>query len=235
MRPRRPAPVRWPSSATSPTTVVPDGHRGGGRGSGRYRRPRLRHRHRSLSAGWSTSAAESLAQDLRHQRDRCGADHRRGHPPSHRAPRGCRLSLLGQRHRSPLPGPGWAPTPPSKAALETMVEAWRAEHPDVGFTRVIVGDCAGGEGASGTGFANGWDWDLAAELHPIWTARNLLRGSLIDVEEIVRWSTPCCGAGPAPTSPRWPSPPAAGLSARGTPAPGPAAAIRSPDRAGTWR
>ncbi len=74
----------------------------------------------------------------------------------------------------------------SKAALETMIEAWRNEHPAVGFTRVIVGDCAGGEGPSGTEFANGWDWDLAAEFHPIWQARNLLSGSLIEVDELVR-------------------------------------------------
>jgi len=50
----------------------------------------------------------------------------------------------------------------------------------------VVGDCAGGEGPSGTEFANGWDWDLAAELHPIWQARNLLSGSLMDVDELVR-------------------------------------------------
>jgi NAD(P)-dependent dehydrogenase (short-subunit alcohol dehydrogenase family) len=74
----------------------------------------------------------------------------------------------------------------SEAALERMIEAWRNEHPAVGFTRVIVGDCAGGEGPSGTEFANGWDWDLAAEFHPIWTARNLLSGSLMDVDELVR-------------------------------------------------
>jgi NAD(P)-dependent dehydrogenase (short-subunit alcohol dehydrogenase family) len=74
----------------------------------------------------------------------------------------------------------------SKAALERLIEAWRNEHPAVGFTRVIVGDCAGGEGPSGTEFANAWDWDLAAELHPIWQARNLLSGSLMEVDELVR-------------------------------------------------
>ena len=45
----------------------------------------------------------------------------------------------------------------SKAALDKLVEAWRAEHPQIGFTRVVVGDCAGGEGESLTEFANGWD------------------------------------------------------------------------------
>jgi hypothetical protein len=56
----------------------------------------------------------------------------------------------------------------------------------VGFTRIVVGDCAGGEGASATEFANQWDWDLAAELHPVWNARNLLSGGLLEVEELVR-------------------------------------------------
>jgi NAD(P)-dependent dehydrogenase (short-subunit alcohol dehydrogenase family) len=84
------------------------------------------------------------------------------------------------------PWPGLGAYAASKAALETLVEAWRSEHPEVGFTRVVIGDCAGGEGDSGTGFANEWDWDLAADLHATWTKRNLLGGTLIDVEEIVR-------------------------------------------------
>ena len=29
----------------------------------------------------------------------------------------------------------------SKAAVDKMVEAWRTEHPELGFTRVAVGDC----------------------------------------------------------------------------------------------
>jgi NAD(P)-dependent dehydrogenase (short-subunit alcohol dehydrogenase family) len=84
------------------------------------------------------------------------------------------------------PWPGLGAYAVSKAALERMIEAWRDEHPAVGFTRVIVGDCAGGEGASGTEFASNWDWDLAAELHPIWSARNYLSGSLLEVDELVR-------------------------------------------------
>ncbi len=74
----------------------------------------------------------------------------------------------------------------SKAALDKLVEAWRAEHPQLGFTRVVVGDCAGGEGDSMTQFPSEWDWDLAAELHPIWSARNYLAGSLLDVESLVQ-------------------------------------------------
>ena len=73
----------------------------------------------------------------------------------------------------------------SKAALDKLVEAWRAEHPDVNFTRCVVGDCVGGEGDGATGFANDWDWDLAAQLHPIWSARGYLAGAFVDVDDLV--------------------------------------------------
>jgi hypothetical protein len=67
-----------------------------------------------------------------------------------------------------------------------LVEAWRSEHPHVGFTRVTVGECGGGEGDSMTEFANGWDGDLALEVGPIWMARQYMDGSLLDVDELVR-------------------------------------------------
>jgi NAD(P)-dependent dehydrogenase (short-subunit alcohol dehydrogenase family) len=84
------------------------------------------------------------------------------------------------------PWPGLGAYAVSKAALDTMVEAWRSEHPEIGFTRIVVGDCAGGEGPSGTEFINQWDLELAAEMHPIWTRRQYLSGSLLDVKELVR-------------------------------------------------
>ena len=83
------------------------------------------------------------------------------------------------------PWPGLGAYAVSKAALDKLVEAWRAEHPQVGFTRVVVGDCAGGEGDAQTQFTTGWDMDLAMELHPVWAARNYLSGSLIDVDHLV--------------------------------------------------
>lgn len=84
------------------------------------------------------------------------------------------------------PWPGLAAYTVSKAALERLVEAWRAEHPAVGFCRVVVGDTAGGEGPDATEFANDWDTDLAADLMPRWLDRGLMVGSLLDIEEIVR-------------------------------------------------
>jgi NAD(P)-dependent dehydrogenase (short-subunit alcohol dehydrogenase family) len=83
------------------------------------------------------------------------------------------------------PWPGLGAYAVSKAALDKLVEAWRAEHPGIGFTRLVVGDCAGGEGDSMTGFTEGWDGELAAELATIWVERKYIAGSLIDVEHLV--------------------------------------------------
>jgi len=83
------------------------------------------------------------------------------------------------------PWPGLGAYAVSKAALDKLVEAWRAEHPAVAFSRIVVGDCAGGEGDATTQFANDWNIDLAAELGKEWVSRNLLTGSLIDVDHLV--------------------------------------------------
>jgi NAD(P)-dependent dehydrogenase (short-subunit alcohol dehydrogenase family) len=83
------------------------------------------------------------------------------------------------------PWPGLGAYIVSKAAMDKLVEAFRAEHPSVGFTRVIVGDTSGGEGESMTEFANAWDQDLAAEVFPIWISRNFIAGNLMPVEELV--------------------------------------------------
>jgi NAD(P)-dependent dehydrogenase (short-subunit alcohol dehydrogenase family) len=83
------------------------------------------------------------------------------------------------------PWPGLGAYVVSKAALERLVEVWRAEHPEIAFTRLIVGECAGGEGPAMTEFANGWDTDLAAEMGTIWFTRNYMSGFLLAVEELV--------------------------------------------------
>ncbi len=83
------------------------------------------------------------------------------------------------------PWPGLGAYAVSKAALDKLVEAWRAEHPEIGFTRLVVGDCTGGEGDSMTGFANEWDPETAMKFHSIWMERNLLAGAFIDVDDLV--------------------------------------------------
>ena len=83
------------------------------------------------------------------------------------------------------PWPGLGAYAVSKAALDKLVEAWRAEHPTVGFSRVIVGECLGGEGDSVPGFADGWNQDLAAEVMPVWFARNYMSGSFVGIEDLI--------------------------------------------------
>jgi NAD(P)-dependent dehydrogenase (short-subunit alcohol dehydrogenase family) len=83
------------------------------------------------------------------------------------------------------PWPGLGAYAVSKAALDKLVESFRAEHPRVGFTRVTVGECAGGDGASMSEFPTEWDGELATEVAPIWVNRGYMCGALLDVEELI--------------------------------------------------
>jgi NAD(P)-dependent dehydrogenase (short-subunit alcohol dehydrogenase family) len=93
------------------------------------------------------------------------------------------LSSVSASETPPWPGLGAYAV--SKAALDKLVQAWRAEHPEIGFTRLVVGDCAGGTGDGQTQFADSWDPELAAAVMPTWIERGYIAGSLIDVEELV--------------------------------------------------
>jgi NAD(P)-dependent dehydrogenase (short-subunit alcohol dehydrogenase family) len=83
------------------------------------------------------------------------------------------------------PWPGLGAYGVSKAALERLVDAWRAEHPDIGFTCLIVGECAGGEGDAATGMNIGWDRELATQVYPLWLARGCMPGKLMPVEDLI--------------------------------------------------
>jgi NAD(P)-dependent dehydrogenase (short-subunit alcohol dehydrogenase family) len=83
------------------------------------------------------------------------------------------------------PWPGLGSYAVSKAALDKLVDAWRGEHPELGFTRLVVGECAGGEGDAMTEFASGWDPDLAVEMVPTWVERHYMTGALMDVSQLV--------------------------------------------------
>src|SRR4030095_553116 len=63
--------------------------------------------------------------------------------------------------------PGLARYRVSKVALDALIECWRMEHPDVEFTRIVVGN------TSGTEFANGWGGEGMAEAMKVWVSRNL--------------------------------------------------------------
>jgi NAD(P)-dependent dehydrogenase (short-subunit alcohol dehydrogenase family) len=83
------------------------------------------------------------------------------------------------------PWPGLGAYAVSKAALGKLVEAWRGEHPHIGFTTLVVGDCMGGEGDSQTGFTDTWDQELAIEMGTVWVNRGYLAGAFIDVDHLV--------------------------------------------------
>ncbi|MGB6206712.1 SDR family oxidoreductase [Mycobacterium sp.] len=83
------------------------------------------------------------------------------------------------------PWPGLGAYGVSKAALEQLVDAWRAEHPDIGFTCLIVGECGGGEGDGATGMNVGWDMDLAMKAVPLWSSRGCMPGKLMPVDDLV--------------------------------------------------
>ena len=85
------------------------------------------------------------------------------------------------------PWPGLGSYLVSKAALDKLVEMWRAEHPQVGFTRVIVGPNGGGEGDAQSQFTAGWDMELAGELFPVWSARGCLslEDGLVVIDDFV--------------------------------------------------
>jgi len=55
----------------------------------------------------------------------------------------------------------------TKAALEKMIEVWRAENPGVGFTSIVLGDTM-------TDFGNGWDPATIETFLKEWMARGQL-------------------------------------------------------------
>lgn len=85
--------------------------------------------------------------------------------PALRESGGRALYISSYSVRQPLPGLGLYRV--SKLALDGLVECWRMEHPDLDFTRVVVGN------TSGTGFADGWDPERLARTLRVWVDRNL--------------------------------------------------------------
>ena len=83
------------------------------------------------------------------------------------------------------PWPGLGAYGVSKSALERLVESWRGEHPEIGFTCLVVGECGGGEGDAQTGMTAGWDMELAAKAFPLWVSRGCMPGKLMPVEDLI--------------------------------------------------
>ena len=105
--------------------------------------------------------------------------------PHLQASKGTAIYLSSVSASQTPPWPGLGSYAASKAALDKMVDAWRVEHPEIGFTRLVVGECAGGSGDSVTQMASAWDLELAAEMVPTWVQRNYMTGALMDVSQLI--------------------------------------------------
>ncbi|HET6950377.1 MAG TPA: hypothetical protein VFI47_08380 [Acidimicrobiales bacterium] len=70
-------------------------------------------------------------------------------------------------------------------ALERLIEVFRVEHPAVRFTRVVVGDCGGGEGPSQSEFPKDWDMSYAGEVMQVWQQRGYFTGSLMAIADLL--------------------------------------------------
>lgn len=93
------------------------------------------------------------------------------------------LSSLSASYSTPWPLLGsYAVT---KAALDKLVEAWRIEHPNIGFTRLAVGDSLGGKGDAQTEFNKGWDPDALESAIRFWMDNRYMLGGLVDVDHLI--------------------------------------------------
>ncbi|MGV0714232.1 SDR family oxidoreductase [Mycolicibacterium sp. XJ662] len=93
------------------------------------------------------------------------------------------LSSLSASYSAPWPLLGAYAV--SKAALDKLVEAWRIEHPNIGFTRLAVGDCFGGEGDSQTEFNKAWDPQAMENAIRFWMDNGYMQGGLVEAEHLV--------------------------------------------------
>jgi NAD(P)-dependent dehydrogenase (short-subunit alcohol dehydrogenase family) len=92
------------------------------------------------------------------------------------------LSSLSASYTTPWPMLGaYAVT---KAALDKLVEAWRIEHPEIGFTRLAVGDSLGGTGDAQTEFNKSWDPDALESAIKFWMENKYMLGGLVDAEHL---------------------------------------------------
>jgi NAD(P)-dependent dehydrogenase (short-subunit alcohol dehydrogenase family) len=83
------------------------------------------------------------------------------------------------------PWPGLGAYGVSKSALERLTQSWGVEHPEIGFTCLVVGECAGSEGEGMTGMISDWDPELAAKAFPLWVSRGCLPGGVMPVEDLI--------------------------------------------------
>jgi len=85
--------------------------------------------------------------------------------PHLRASRGRAVFVSSYAVRQSLPGVGLYRV--SKVALDALIEDWRVEHPDLDFTRVVLGN------TNGTEFARDWGRERTGEVTRVWVERGL--------------------------------------------------------------
>jgi NAD(P)-dependent dehydrogenase (short-subunit alcohol dehydrogenase family) len=76
------------------------------------------------------------------------------------------------------PYPGLVPYAASKAALEELIRGWRAEHPDLRFSRITVG------ATDGTDFPRDFDPAVAGSLFDTWVAAGVIPARVMDAVEL---------------------------------------------------
>jgi NAD(P)-dependent dehydrogenase (short-subunit alcohol dehydrogenase family) len=82
-----------------------------------------------------------------------------------RASRGRAVYVGSYSERQTLPGIGLYSV--SKSALSALIEAWRMEHPEVDFTKVVLGN------TTGTEFAHAWGQERTLAITKLWVERGL--------------------------------------------------------------
>jgi NAD(P)-dependent dehydrogenase (short-subunit alcohol dehydrogenase family) len=85
--------------------------------------------------------------------------------PALRASGGRAVYVGSYSERQTLPGIGLYSV--SKSALAALIEAWRMEHPEVDFTKVVLGN------TTGTEFAHGWGQERTLAITKLWVERGL--------------------------------------------------------------
>jgi NAD(P)-dependent dehydrogenase (short-subunit alcohol dehydrogenase family) len=93
------------------------------------------------------------------------------------------MSTTGASYTPPWPGLGVYQA--TKAAMDHMVNGWRAEQPGINFTRVTIGECGGGEGDAQSAFNQTWDPAMQGHFGMQWFTRGYLGMALMDVEHLV--------------------------------------------------
>ena len=121
--------------------------------------------------------------------------------PHLRATQGKAIYLSSVAGSQTAPWPGLGAYAVSKAALDKLIDAWRVEHREIGFTRFVVGDCSGGKGESQTEFNATWDPAKRAEFGPAWVAQRLITGALVEVEEMINVMNTVVSGGPSMSMP----------------------------------